>query len=116
MADCENTMNKLVDAIIVSEMHPSPIMRNVIKCTYKMATGRHFVKIIEQKLCINLEWREIWLKVKFCEKIRWKGKSFVKKRKLRIIWNGEKCYQKSFSDIQNGRRPPFCEYILELTY
>ena len=40
------------------------------------------------------------------------GGHFVKKRKEKSfvsIWNGKKCDWKLFSDIQNGRRRPFCQ-------
>ena len=39
----------------------------------------------------------------FCEKKSNKNKNCV------LIWNGEKCDQKWFSVIQNGRWEPFCE-------
>ena len=36
---------------------------------------------------------------------------FVKNTKTSfvLIWNGQKCHQKWVSDIQNGRRQPFCK-------
>ena len=36
-------------------------------------------------------------------------KNFKNKKSCVLIWNGEKCDQKWFSVIQNGRRRPFCK-------
>ena len=33
------------------------------------------------------------------------------KKSFALIWNGQKCDRKWFSDIQNGRRQPFCKKI-----
>ena len=37
-----------------------------------------------------------------------------KKRSYVSIWNGMKCDRKWFSDIQNGRRRPFCQKIIKM--
>ena len=44
------------------------------------------------------------------------GSHFVKKSKKKfvLIWNGQKCSRKWFSDIQNGRRHPFCKKITKI--
>ena len=45
------------------------------------------------------------------------GSHFVKKNKSCVlIWNGEKCDQKWFAVIQNGRRQPFCEKKIKVAY
>ena len=60
----------------------------------------HFVKFLKKtsKLCIDLKWREMWLKAIFghpkwpLAAILWRKKSCI------LIWNGEKCDQKPFCE------------------
>ena len=82
--------------------------RNAIKSDFrssKMAAGSHFV---EKKLCIDLKWWEMQSKVIFGYP-KWPPAAILKKKSCVLIWNGEKCDQKWFSVIQNGRWQPFCE-------
>ena len=46
------------------------------------------------------------------------GSHFVKnfKKNFVLIWNGQKYDRKWFSDIQNGRRPPFFKKHLQKSY
>ena len=65
-------------------LYGSEMARNAIECefwTSKMADGSHFVK------------------------------NFRKKKSCVSIWNGQKCDRKWISDIQNGRRQPFCQKV-----
>ena len=45
---------------------------------------------------------------------KWPPAAILKKNSKKkccvLIWNGEKCIQKWFSVIQNGRRQPFCQF------
>ena len=43
-----------------------------------------------------------------CHFAKKKWQSFV------LIWNGQKCHRKWISDIQNGRRQPFCKKITKI--
>ena len=86
--------------------------RNAIKSDFrssKMAAGSHFVKK-NQKLRIDLKWREMWSKAIFGHP-KWPPAAILwkKKRSCVLIWNGEICDRKWFSVIQNGRWQPFCE-------
>ena len=82
-------------------------------------------KFQKKKLCIELKWREMHSKVIFVHPkwppaaILWKFKKVIFGhpkwplaailwKKSVLIWNGEKCNQKWFSVIQNGRWMPFC--------
>ena len=60
----------------------------------------------KSKLLIALKWREIGLP-------KWPPAAILKKKSKKkscvLIWNGEKCIQKWFKVIQNGRQQPFCE-------
>ena len=99
----------------------------------------HRLPFCEKKLHIDLKWREMWSKVIHPKwqpaailwtklKLRidlklWEMRSKVifghpkwplavilwGKKSCVFIWNGEKCDQKRFSVIQNGRQQPFCE-------
>ena len=41
---------------------------------------------------------------------------FVKNLSFISIWNGQKCVQNWISDIQNGRRWPFCKNVLKKSF
>ena len=92
--------------------------RNAIESefrTSKMSDGSHFVKNFKTK-----SFALIWNGQKCDRNIifehpKWppNGSHFVKnlknKKSCVSIWNGQKCDRKRISDIQNGRRLPFCK-------
>ena len=91
--------------------------RNGQKCDRKWISDiqngrrRPFCEKFQKKFCIDLKLPEMRSKVIFRKVKLAASGHFVKKiTKIKIvvsIWNGQKCYQKWFLDIQNGCRGPF---------
>ena len=69
----------------------SEMARNAIESDFRTSK-----MTAEKKVCIYLKWQELLSKVNF------------RHPNGRSIWNGQKCNQKWFSNIQNVRRRPFC--------
>ena len=82
--------------------------RGNIHCVRPIQNGhqRPFCKkkLLKKKLRIDLTWPELLSKVNFGHP-KWPTAAILSK----ISWNGQKCDWKWISDIQNGRRQPFCQ-------
>ena len=93
-------------AAILQKNKSCVLIWNGEKCYQKwfsvIQNGRcsHFVK--KKKLRIDLKWWEMRSKVIFGHP-KWPLAAILWKKSCVLIWNGEKCDQKWFSVIQNGR-------------
>ena len=99
---------------IIKVAYWSEIARNATESDFrssKMAAGSHFVEKIKKiKVAYWSEMARNAFKSDFRSSEIAAGSHFVKtNQSSELIWNGEKCDQKWFSVIQNGRWQPFCE-------
>ena len=91
----------------------SDMARNAIENefrTSKMGAGDHFVKQFFQNPYWSKMARNV-IKSEFGTSKMGTGGHFakIKKKSFALIWNGQKCHRKWVSEIQNGRRQPFCK-------
>ena len=96
----------------------SEMARNAIESeirTSKMAVVIHFVKKMKVMYPCEMDGNEI--ESEFRTSKMADSSHFVKNKKNKscvLIWNGQKCDWKWFSDIQNGHRQPFCKKKLQI--
>ena len=113
MAAASAILSKISKKIKVA--YRSEMARNAIESefrTSKMGAGSHFVTKMKTKIPYWSKMARNAIKSEFRTSKMGAGGHFVKKiQKIKfiLIWNGQKCDRKWFSDFQNGRQQPLCQ-------